>query len=92
MWGANPGSAAINSVAFVSSISITSGTIASYGLKKRVEAVKGCRSVTKKDMKWNDLMPKMSVDAESYEVKADGERMDIEPADRLPLGRVYNLF
>ncbi|RXW25555.1 hypothetical protein EST38_g370 [Candolleomyces aberdarensis] len=92
MWGSKPGSASLNSVAFVSQISISSGAIASYGLKKRAEAVRGCRKVTKKDMKWNDATPKMSVDPESYEVRADGELLDIEPAEQLPLGKVYNLF
>ena len=92
MWGAKPGSAALNSVSFVSSLSITSGTIASYGLSKRCEAVKNCRNIGKKDMKWNDATPKMQVDPESYEVLADGELMDVEPATTLPLSRVYNLF
>ncbi|KAL1710390.1 hypothetical protein EV121DRAFT_275602 [Schizophyllum commune] len=92
MWGAKPGSAALNSVSFVSSLSITSGTIATYGLNKRCEAVKNCRNIGKKDMKWNDATPKMQVDPESYEVLADGELMDVEPATTLPLSRVYNLF
>ncbi|KAL1721902.1 hypothetical protein EV715DRAFT_270772 [Schizophyllum commune] len=92
MWGAKPGSAALNSVSFVSSLSITSGTIASYGLSKRCEAVKNCRNIGKKDMKWNDATPKMQVDPESYEVLADGKLMDVEPATTLPLSRVYNLF
>ena len=92
MWGAKPGSAALNSVAFVSQVSITSGTVQSYGLAKRVQAVRNCRTVTKKDMKWNDATPKMEVDPESYEVRADGVLMDIAPADKLPLGKVYNLF
>lgn len=92
MWGSKSGSASLNSVSFVSKISITSGTIAQYGLKKRVEPVKGCRIVTKKSMKWNDATPKMTVDPESYEVRADGVLMDIEPSDSLPLGKVYNLF
>ncbi|KIM39379.1 hypothetical protein M413DRAFT_447306 [Hebeloma cylindrosporum] len=92
MWGAKARSAALNSVSFVSQISITSGTIASYGLSKRFEAVRGCRSVTKKDMKWNDATPKMTVDPESYEVRADGELADIEPALLLPLTKEYNLF
>lgn len=92
MWGAKPRSASLNSVSFVSQISITSGIVASYGLSKRFEAVRGCRAVTKKDMKWNDATPKMTVDPESYEVRADGELMDIEPATTLPLSRVYNLF
>ncbi|KAG8983532.1 Urease [Tulasnella sp. JGI-2019a] len=92
MWGAQSGSAAINSIAFVSQISIESGTIASYRLSKRVEAVKGCRKVTKKDMKWNDTTPKMTVNPETYAVHADGVLADIEPADTLPLTRSYNIF
>jgi len=92
MWGSHAASAALNSVSFVSEVSITSGTVASYGLKKRFEAVRNCRNLTKKDMKWNFSTPKMSVDPESYEVRADGELADIEPAERLPLARTYNLF
>ncbi|KAJ6597175.1 urease [Mycena vulgaris] len=92
MWGSKPGSAALNSLAFVSQISITSGTVQSYGLSKRFEAVRNCRTITKKDMKWNDATPKMTVDPESYEVHADGVLMDVGPADKLPLARVYNLF
>jgi urease len=92
MWGSKPGSAALNSVAFVSQLSVSTGTIASYGLSKRVEPVRGCRSVTKKDMKWNEVTPEMKVDPESYEVRADGELLDIAPAKKVPLGRLYNLF
>ncbi|KAH7912790.1 urease [Hygrophoropsis aurantiaca] len=92
MWGAFPAAAALNSVAFVSQISLESGAIQSYGLSKRCEAVKGCRQVTKKDMKWNDATPTMTVDPESYEVRADGIMADIEPATRVALARQYNLF
>ena len=65
--------------------------IASYGLSKQVEPVRGCRSVTKKDMKWNDATPEMKVDPENYEVYVDGDSADIAPAQRLPLARAYNL-
>ncbi|KAF4614281.1 hypothetical protein D9613_007992 [Agrocybe pediades] len=92
MWGYQPSSAAQNSVAFVSAKSISSGVIESYELSKRVVAVKNCRKVCKEDMKWNCLTPEMTVDPESYEVKADGVLMDVEPAEKLPLGRAYNLF
>lgn len=51
---------------FVSQASIDNGVVQSYGLRKRIEAVKGCRTVGKKDMKFNDIMPKMKVDPESY--------------------------
>lgn len=54
------------SIMFVSQASIDEGIVQTYGLHKRIEAVKGCRTVGKKDMKFNDLMPKMKVDPESY--------------------------
>ncbi|QRV90409.1 amidohydrolase family protein [Ceratobasidium sp. AG-Ba] len=92
MWGAYPGSAALNSVSFVSQISITNGVIQSYGLAKRPEAVVGCRNVKKKDMKWNGATPKMKVDPETYAVHADGMLVDIAPAETLPLTRAYNVF
>ena len=92
MWGAYPGSASRNSISFVSKASIDSGIIASYGLKKRVEAVRGCRRVRKQDMKWNNLTPHVTVDPESYEVRADGELADIAPARFLPLTKAYNIF
>ena len=73
------------SILFVSSASISSGTIATYGLKKRIEAVKNCRKIGKKDMKFNDAMPKMKVDPENYRVEADGEHITCEAATSLPL-------
>jgi urease len=54
------------SITFVSQASLASGVVASYNLRKRVEAVKNCRNITKKDMKYNDVMPKMKVDPERY--------------------------
>ncbi|KAF8626082.1 hypothetical protein AX15_005091 [Amanita polypyramis BW_CC] len=92
MWGSHSCSAALNSVVFVSQISIDSGTIYTYGLKKKPVAVKGCRKVTKKDMRWNDRTPEMKVDPESYEVKADGIVLDVPPAIEVALARRYNLF
>jgi urease len=80
------------SVLFVSAASITSGTIKSYHLKKRIEAVKGCRKIGKKDMKFNDAMPKMKVDPESYRVEADGVLCTAEPATELPLTQSYFVY
>jgi len=51
---------------FVSQASIKLGIVETYGIKKRVEAVKNCRNIGKKDMKYNNAMPKMKVDPESY--------------------------
>lgn len=92
MWGALPGSAALNSVVFVSQESLDTKTIDSYGLKKRAVAVRGCRRLKKCNMRWNDVMPKMHVDAETFEVRADGVIAAVDPAEQLPLGQVYNLF
>ncbi|GAA5990378.1 hypothetical protein JCM11641_002343 [Rhodosporidiobolus odoratus] len=92
MWGSHPKAAALNSVLFVSELSVTSGTIASYNLSKEAIPVKGCRSVTKKDMKNNSELPKITVDPETYRVEADGEHCTIEPATKLPLSQEYMLF
>ncbi|CAI7663232.1 unnamed protein product [Penicillium viridicatum] len=80
------------SIMFVSQASIDAGVVQTYGLKKRIEAVKDCRSVGKKDMKFNDSMPKMKVDPESYTVEADGMLCDAEPATELPLTQAYYVF
>ena len=92
MWGSFPGSAARNSYAFVSQHAFDKNIAALYGLSKNIAPVTGCRSVTKKCMKWNDTLPEMSVDPESYEVCADGVLADVEPAREVPLAREYNLF
>lgn len=73
-------------------MSIDSGTIAQYGLSKRVEAVRGCRRIRKGDMKWNDATPRVTVDPECFDVRADGELADIAPAEIVPLARAYNVF
>lgn len=54
------------SIVWVSKASIENGAVKGYGLKKNVQAVKGCRDIGKRDMKWNDAMPKMKVDPERY--------------------------
>ncbi|KAF2483710.1 hypothetical protein BDY17DRAFT_324423 [Neohortaea acidophila] len=81
-----------NSIAWVSELSVSSGTVAKYDLRKRVEPVKNCRKIGKKDMKWNDAMPKMKVDPERYTVEADGQLCTAEPATTLPLAQTYFLY
>lgn len=53
-------------IAWVSDASVKNGKVGGYGLKKRIEAVKNCRSIGKRDMKFNGVMPKMKVDPERY--------------------------
>lgn len=81
-----------NCITFVSAASISNGTTKRLGLRKRVEAVKGCRSVSKKDMKFNDSMPKMKVDPERYVVEADGVKVGEGPSETLPLSQAYFAF
>ena len=54
------------SVTFVSKASVKTGTVSTYNLRKRIESVKNCRNIGKRDMKYNDSMPKMKVDPETY--------------------------
>lgn len=68
MWASQPGAAALNSLLFVSQLSIDSGVIAERDLKKKVVAVKGCSTLGKKDFKLNTAQPVISVDPETYEV------------------------
>jgi urease len=77
---------------FVSQISVDSGKIDSYKLKKRVEPVKNCRNVSKKDMKLNDAMPLISVDPETYAVTADGVECVCDPVSSLPMTQSIYLF
>jgi urease subunit alpha len=55
-------------------------------------AVTRCRGLGKKDMIHNDALPRIEVDAETYEVRADGERLTCEPARVLPMAQRYFLF
>ncbi|KAK5121286.1 Urease [Meristemomyces frigidus] len=89
MFGAmNPST----SIAWVSKAGVNNGAVAKYGLKKQIEAVKNCRNIGKKDMRWNDATPKMDVDPERYTVRADGNLMIAEPATTLPLAQRYFVY
>jgi urease alpha subunit len=79
-------------VTFVSKAAMDLGVATLYGLRKRIEVVKGTRIVGKKDMKLNNATPQMHVDPETYEVSADGTACKCEPATELPLTQGYFLF
>ncbi len=80
------------SVTFVSQASLDHGAVAKLGLQKRLAAVHGTRKVTKRDLLWNDALPVIEVDPETYTVKADGRELRCEPAAVLPLAQRYFLF
>jgi urease subunit alpha len=62
------------------------------GLRNRIVAVKGTRKVKKKDLPHNGYTPRMEVDPQTYEVRADGVLLTCEPAQSLPLAQRYFLF
>lgn len=80
------------SITFVSKASVATGTVQTYKLRKRIEVVKNCRNIGKKDMKYNELMPKMKVDPETYVVEADGMVCKADPATELPLAQTYYVY
>ncbi|GAB0137571.1 Urease [Epichloe bromicola] len=79
-------------ILFVSAACLSSGTAGSYHLRSRVEAVRGCRAVAKKDMRLNHAMPEMTVDPETYVVEADGVVCAAAPADELPLTQTWYVY
>jgi urease subunit alpha len=80
------------SLLFVSKAASEAGVPVRLGLKKRVVAVNKCRGLSKGDMINNDALPRIEVDPETYEVRADGELLTSEPARVLPMAQRYFLF
>jgi urease subunit alpha len=92
MFGSYGGALTQGSLTFVSQAGIAAGVPARAGLHKTIATVKGTRSVTKRDMIHNDWLPKMEIDAQTYEVRADGQLLTCEPAAELPMAQRYFLF
>ena len=63
-----------------------------YGLQREVVAVENCRKIGKKDMKRNEATPEIKVDADTYQVWVDGEKVGSEPLQELPMTQRYFLF
>jgi len=80
------------SISFVSGSALEKGMLDNAGLQSRLEPVKACRAIGKKDMVHNTYQPHMEVDPQTYEVRADGELLTCEPASVLPMAQRYFLF
>ncbi len=80
------------SVTFVSAASLATGNLVDLHLGKRLVAVKNCRSITKADLPFNDAMPVITVDPDTYTVTADGRELRCEPLSELPMAQRYFLF
>jgi urease subunit alpha len=92
MFGAFAGAMSATSVTFVSEVALERGVARELDLRKRLVAVRGTRDIKKSDMVHNGYLPKMEVDAETYQVRADGQLLVCEPAKVLPLAQRYFLF
>jgi urease subunit alpha len=92
MFGAFGRATGATSVAFVSTRALDEGSLATLDLTKRPVAVQRCRGIGKRDMVHNSALPRITVDPETYEVRADDELLRCEPAARLPLAQRYCLF
>ena len=92
MFGAHGRAKYATCATFVSQIALDEGIKEKLGLQKMILPVHNTRNISKKDMKWNDKTPEITVDPETYEVKADGESLTSKPAERLPLTQMYSLF
>jgi urease subunit alpha len=92
MFGAFGAALRSTSITFVSQAAQDNGIAQNLGLQKRVEPVRRCRDITKKDMIHNNATPRIEVDPETYEVRVDGELATCEPARELPMAQRYFLF
>jgi urease subunit alpha len=92
MFGALGGALHNTSFTFVSKAAALAGVQQQLGLRKNVIAVEGVRGIKKQHMVHNALLPNISVDPQTYEVRADGQLLTCEPLKELPMAQRYFLF
>ncbi|GEB54928.1 urease subunit alpha [Streptomyces gardneri] len=92
MFGALGRAAAAGSVNFTARAAIEDDLPRKLGLHKEFAAIGDTRRVTKADMRENDAMPRVEVDADTFSVTIDGEVVEPAPATELPMAQRYFLF
>jgi len=92
MFGAYGSAMNATNVTFMSQASIDLGVPGQLGLQRRAVAVRNTRKIGKADMVHNSGTPKIEVDPQTYEVRADGVLLTCEPATVLPMAQKYFLF
>jgi urease subunit alpha len=92
MFGAYGGALGRTSLTFLSRAALNADIPGKLGLEKKAVAVHRCRGLTKHDMIHNDALPRIEVDPDTYEVRADGELLTCEAARVLPMAQRYFLF
>ena len=81
-----------SAICFVSQAAENKSIGKKLGLAKETKPVQNTRSVSKMDMVLNNYLPDIEVHPETYEVRADGELLNCEPATELPMAQRYFLF
>jgi urease subunit alpha len=92
MFGSFGAAVSSTSLTFLSRAAVEEGVAMRLGLRKGTAAVRGCRGLTKAAMVNNSYCPRIEVDPETYEVRADGRALTCEPARVLPMAQRYFLF
>jgi urease subunit alpha len=92
MFGAFGRALSASCVTFLPTIAIERGIHEQLGLQRTVLPARGIRAVNKKRMILNDATPRIEVDPETYEVRADGVHLTCEPATVLPMAQRYFLY
>ncbi|WP_313288260.1 urease subunit alpha [Stutzerimonas nitrititolerans] len=92
MFGSYGGSLHASSFTFISQAAFAAGVPERLGLKKKIGVVKGCREVQKTNLIHNGYLPRIDVDPQNYQVRADGQLLWCEPAEVLPMAQRYFLF
>jgi urease subunit alpha len=92
MFGAFGKARTRSALTFVSRVALEDGLAARLNVERSLVAVENTRNISKKSMIHNDATPELEVDAETYEVRADGELLTCQPAKVLPMAQRYFLF
>ncbi|MFF9148019.1 urease subunit alpha [Streptomyces sp. NPDC014861] len=92
MFGALGRAAAAGSVNFTAQAAIEDDLPQRLGLGKEFVPIRSTRRVTKADMRENDALPRVEVDADTFTVTIDGEAVEPAPAAELPMAQRYFLF
>ncbi|WP_221793721.1 urease subunit alpha [Oceanobacter mangrovi] len=92
MFGAHGKATAQTAFTIVSQAALDNGIKENLGINRQLVACKNTRNISKNDMVLNNWQPTITVDPQTYEVRADGELLTCEPATELPLAQLYNLF
>ena len=92
MFGALGSARTATGVTFVSRAALERSVPGTLGLRKQTVAVRDTRAIGKRHLIHNDRTPRIEVDPQTYEVRADGELLTCAPAEVLPMAQRYFLF